>query len=211
MKNSIAQKIDYTILKPTVSEGEIEKTCMTAIKRHYYSVCSYPIYAQRLYKFLKNTNVKVCTVHNFPNGQCRGSAISAEIQGEFEYVDEFDVVLPFYFIANNHINEFNKWCKSLRKSCEDKIVKIIIEISLLNEYQIREICEILIKNKIDFVKTSTGFGNRKTYVTDITLLKKICGNRIKIKAAGGIKDLKTAEWMMQLGADRIGTSADLLK
>jgi len=86
-------------------------------------------------------------------------------------------------------------------------VKVIVETCYLTDEEKARAVEVCLEGGADFIKTSTGFGPGGATVEDVKLFKKVGGGRIKVKAAGGIRDLKTAIAMIEAGADRIGTSS----
>ncbi|MCC7533065.1 MAG: deoxyribose-phosphate aldolase, partial [Bacteroidia bacterium] len=89
----------------------------------------------------------------------------------------------------------------------NKIAKVIIETAYLTKEEIEKACRMCVESDADFVKTSTGFASRGASIEDIEIMRKVLPTKIKIKAAGGIRDRKTAEDFIKAGADRIGTSA----
>ena len=89
------------------------------------------------------------------------------------------------------------------------VVKVILETCYLSDQQIAKVCELCVKVKADFVKTSTGFGTGGATVEDICLMKSVVGKRCKIKASGGIKTYDDAIKMIEAGADRLGTSSSV--
>ena len=86
-------------------------------------------------------------------------------------------------------------------------LRIIIEACFLTDNEKRMLAELIVETKCDVVKTSTGFGSSGATVEDVALLKSIVNDKIKIKAAGGIRDIEYAKAMFAAGADLIGTSA----
>ena len=75
------------------------------------------------------------------------------------------------------------------------------------ESEKKKTAEIARRIKPDFIKTSTGFGTGGATPEDVALMKSIVGDDVKVKAAGSIRDLKTALAMIDAGAERLGTSA----
>ncbi|PLX33987.1 MAG: 2-deoxyribose-5-phosphate aldolase, partial [Clostridiales bacterium] len=73
----------------------------------------------------------------------------------------------------------------------------------------RKATELVLGSGADFVKTSTGFGTDGAKISDIRLIKEIVGNRVGIKASGGIRDREKALKMVEAGATRIGASASV--
>jgi len=96
--------------------------------------------------------------------------------------------------------------KEVKKSCEDHILKVIIETCLLTEEEKIKMCEIVTESGADYIKTSTGFSTGGATFDDIALFAKHVGPNVKIKAAGGISSMDDAEKFIALGASRLGTS-----
>ena len=88
-----------------------------------------------------------------------------------------------------------------------KIIKVIIETGLLNKKEIKKLCEICAEEKVDFVKTSTGFNGEGASVEVVELMRKHLPDSVRIKASGGIRTAKKAKKMIEAGASRIGASA----
>ena len=89
------------------------------------------------------------------------------------------------------------------------LIKVILETCFLTDEEKIKVCKLGVKNKIDFVKTSTGFATGGATVEDIRLMKETVGNDCKVKASGGIRDWKTCKAMIEAGAERIGCSSSL--
>ena len=87
------------------------------------------------------------------------------------------------------------------------ISKVIFENCYLTDEEKIKLCEIALEVKPDFIKTSTGFGTGGATVEDVKLMKSIVKDTVKVKAAGGIRDLDTCLKMIEAGAERIGTSS----
>ena len=104
-----------------------------------------------------------------------------------------------YTYVQNEIEE-------LKKTCKDKVLKVIIETCLLTEEEKVKMCEIVTNAKADFIKTSTGFSSAGATFEDVALFAAHVGPNVKIKAAGGISSFEDAEKFISLGADRLGTS-----
>jgi deoxyribose-phosphate aldolase len=102
----------------------------------------------------------------------------------------------------NVINEI----KTIKKACGTRILKVIVETSLLSQQDKINACKCVIAAKADFIKTSTGFSTGGATVNDIKLFKKYVGNKAKIKASGGVKTYEDMVNMIKAGANRIGTS-----
>ena len=121
--------------------------------------------------------------------------------------DEIDMVINVGALKAGRDEEVLNDIKLVREACEGKVLKVIIETCLLSDEEKERACELAVKAGADFVKTSTGFGKGGATLRDVALIKKIVGDRIKVKASGGIRDYHTAIAMIEAGADRLGTSA----
>ena len=126
----------------------------------------------------------ICTVIGFPNG--------------------YDTTAAKCFMAS--AAELLAEIKAVKAACKGKLLKVIIECCLLTDEEKIKMCEIVTASGADYIKTSTGFGGGGATREDVTLFAKHVGPNVKIKAAGGIADLKDAEDFISLGASRLGTS-----
>jgi deoxyribose-phosphate aldolase len=86
------------------------------------------------------------------------------------------------------------------------ISKVILETALLSDDDKVKACVIAKAACVDFVKTSTGFGPGGATTADVALMRRVVGPAMGVKAAGGVRDLKSAQAMIEAGADRIGAS-----
>ena len=93
----------------------------------------------------------------------------------------------------------------IKKVCNDKILKVIIETCLLTDEEKVKMCEIVSISDADFIKTSTGFSTSGANIEDIKLFKKHMKSNKGIKAAGGISSFEDAEELIKSGATRLGT------
>ena len=202
---AINKKIDYAVLKPNLTIKQLKEISEIAIEKKYASVCLLPQYSKPL-NAIGDLDFWNCCVLDFPFGIGNMAAIEAVYNKVEGVVDEVDVVLPLWVIAAGNFDMLDKWCNTLRFNTKSSILKGIIEIGYWNESTVRKICNILIDNNFDFIKTCSGFGPRGCTVEDIDLLARISKHRIRIKASGGIKTYDMAYKLIEAGADRIGTS-----
>jgi deoxyribose-phosphate aldolase len=120
---------------------------------------------------------------------------------------EIDMVMNIGGLKSDREELVKEDIQGVVKSAGDKIVKVILETALLTDEEKIRACVIAKKAGVDFVKTSTGFGGLSgATVEDVSLMRKTVGSKMGIKAAGGIRNLKTALAMINVGATRIGTS-----
>lgn len=228
-KAQIAKYIDHTALAAFATEKEIVKLCKEAVTYGFASVCINPSYVPLAHKKLKDTDVKVCTVIGFPLGcdTTESKAFSAK-DAVLKGADELDMVINISEAKNGNFDYVEKDIKAVVDAAKAGgsevnkkiIVKVILETCYLTDDEVVKAC-IASKNAgADFVKTSTGFGTPKApdgtalpngaSVHHVQLMKKTVGDSMKIKAAGGIRSVRTAEELIKAGADRLGTSSGLL-
>jgi deoxyribose-phosphate aldolase len=208
MEENLAGKIDHTLLKPEASDAEIRKLCEEAKKYYFASVCINPKHVRAAAGYLKGTGVSVCTVIGFPLGANTSEIKAAEAEKAVrDGADECDMVIDIGSAKEHDYDAVEKDVAAVRAAVADgRILKVIIEACLLTDEEKREVCRRCVKAKADFVKTSTGFSKGGATAADVRLMTEAVGGRAKVKAAGGIRDRKTAEEMIAAGADRIGTS-----
>jgi deoxyribose-phosphate aldolase len=216
--------IDHTLLKTDAKQADFEKLIDEAIKYDFASVCVSPYMAIPIKATvcvspymaapIEVPRLRVCTVVGFPHGN-----IPAELKyQEVEYftgrgIDEVDFVINYGELLNGQVDVVKAELGTIGAICSRRnvISKAIVETCYLNQEQ-KELVFRLVKNSpVDFIKTSTGFGTGGAVIEDIALWKDMRGSSLRplIKAAGGIKDLKTALAMIRAGADRLGMSSSV--
>lgn len=204
----LSKYIDHTLLKADASAEDIQKLCTEAIKYDFMSVCINPCYVSLAKKLLEGSDVKVCTVIGFPLGANTIATKTFEASEAIKNgADEIDMVLNISKLKANNFAYIVEEIKAIRNVCTTPIVlKVIIETCLLNDEQKVNACQCIMDAKADFVKTSTGFSTGGATIQDVKLLRQTVGDRIKVKASGGIRTKEDFKNMIDAGADRIGTS-----
>ncbi|MGX9358440.1 deoxyribose-phosphate aldolase [Mycoplasma sp. 128] len=199
--------VDHTLLKPEATQKEIDKLINEAIQYDFKSVCINPTWIKHAKEKLANSNTIVCTVVGFPLGAMVTQAKVHETKLALAHgADEIDMVINIGRFKQGQYDFVLNEIKEIKKECKDKILKVIIETALLTNEEIRKATEIVLASGADFVKTSTGFSYRGASFEDIEIMKDVVGDKIEIKAAGGIKTWEDMEKMYQLGATRFGMS-----
>lgn len=204
------QYIDHTILKAVATPLDIKNLCVEAKAHEFYAVCVNSGYVGLAVSMLKDSPVKVAAVVGFPLG-----AMSTEIKIAEALdcigngADEIDMVINIGLLKAEHYKAVEDEITEIKKTIGDKVLKVIIETCYLTEEEKKAACIAVVKAGADFVKTSTGFGTGGATIEDVKLLKEVVGDKVKIKASGGIKDRKTALEFIELGVTRLGTSAGI--
>ena len=205
----INSMIDHTLLKPNSSKDEIEQLCNEAIKYQFAAVCVNPYYVSYCKKLLKNTDVKIATVVGFPLGaSTKNTKVFETIDAINKGADEIDMVINIAALKDGVYQVVSDEIKDIVKAAHKKVlVKVIIETCLLNDDEKKKACELALEAGADFVKTSTGFSTGGATVEDVKLMKSVVGDKMQVKASGGIRDLEAAKMMIEAGATRLGTSS----
>jgi len=205
--NSLSNLIDHTNLRPDALHSDIEILCKEAVQYKFASVCINPVYVSYAKSILKDENPKVCSVVGFPLGADSEEMKYAEARFLiFQGVDEIDMVMNIAFLKERKLDLVKNEIKKVVEAADGNCVKVIIETSLLNQYEKDLACNIVMESGAAFVKTSTGFSSSGATLEDVRLIKKLVGDRVGIKASGGIKTKNEALKLIEAGATRIGTS-----
>ena len=205
--NSLSSLIDHTNLRPDALHSDIEILCKEAIQYKFASVCINPVYVSYAKSILKDENPKVCSVVGFPLGADSEEMKYAEARFLiFQGVDEIDMVMNTAFLKERKLDLVKNEIKKVVEAADGNCVKVIIETSLLNQDEKALACNIVMESGAAFVKTSTGFSSSGATLEDVRLIKKLVGDRVGIKASGGIKTKNEALKLIEAGATRIGTS-----
>lgn len=204
----IAKFIDHTVLKPTATEAEIIAVCQQALQFQTASACIRPMDVKLAASILANSDVDVATVIGFPHGTTTTAAKVAEsIQAVADGATELDMVLNISKLLDHKFDEVFEDIQAVVKAAGNKAtVKVIFETCYLNPQLIKRACELSEDAGAAFVKTSTGFGTGGATVEDIRLMRETVGDRLGVKASGGIRTLDALIDMVEAGANRIGTS-----
>jgi deoxyribose-phosphate aldolase len=207
-KEEIAKMIDHTNVKGDATEDDIKKLCSEALQYNFASACVTPTNVVLTSKLLKYSDVKVCAVIGFPLGvQTPKTKAFEAMEVVSKGASEIDMVMNIGGLKSDREELVKEDIQGVVESAGDKIVKVILETALLTDEEKIRACVIAKKAGADFVKTSTGFGGLSgATVEDVSLMRKTVGSKMGIKAAGGIRNLKTALAMINVGATRIGTS-----
>lgn len=205
--------IDHTLLKPEATPEQIEQICEEAKRYQFASVCVNPIYVPQVAKSLAGSPVKVCTVIGFPLGATPTRVKVFETRTCLEMgAQEIDMVLPVGLLRAGEYEYVLEDIYSVVEAshAQNALVKVILETALLDKRQKIAGCLLSKKAGADFVKTSTGFGPGGATVEDIELMRRIVGPEMGVKASGGVRNLSTARAMLNVGANRLGTSSGVI-
>ena len=204
--DKILKLCDHTLLKQTATWSDIKRICDEGITYRTASVCIPPCFVKQAKEYVKD-ELKICTVIGFPNGYNTTESKVFETEDAIRNgADEIDMVINIGMLKSGNTDYVLEEIKRVKTACKGKVLKVIIETCLLTEEEKVKMCEIVTASGADYIKTSTGFSAGGATREDIRLFSENIGSGVKIKAAGGIANLKDAEDFIALGANRLGTS-----
>ena len=202
--------IDHTVLAQDADEKKIDKLIAEAKEHDFASVCVNSCWTKKCADALKDSDVNVCVVVGFPLGAMDTKSKAFETTTAIENgADEIDMVINVGWLKSGRYSDVENDIREVKKACGDKHLKVIIECCLLTDEEKVTACKLSEKAGADYVKTSTGFSKSGATVEDVALMRKTVGDRLGVKAAGGIRDGKTAIAMIKAGASRLGCSAGI--
>jgi deoxyribose-phosphate aldolase len=206
---SIAKKIDHSLLTPTLTDQELEAGCRLAANYKVASVCIKPHGVALAARILAGTRVEIGTTVGFPHG---GHATEVKVfEARRAIVDgatELDMVINIGWAIGGRWDDVASDIRAVTEAghAGGAIIKVIFENCYLNEAQKIKLCHICGEVKADYVKTSTGYGSGGATLEDLRLMRRESPPHVKLKAAGGIRNLDGAIAAVNVGCDRIGAS-----
>ncbi|MBO4879727.1 MAG: deoxyribose-phosphate aldolase [Clostridia bacterium] len=204
----IRKMIDHTLLKPDATEEQIKKVCAEAKENGFMSVCVNPSRVKLVADELKDSGVRTCCVIGFPLGATLSAVKAYETMNAVSLgADEVDMVINIgaakdgnWFLVESDIRAVVTAANGFA------LVKVIIETCLLTDEEKVRACECAMRAGADFVKTSTGFSTGGANVHDVELMRSVVGDKLGVKASGGVRTPEDAKAFIEAGANRLGTS-----
>lgn len=206
-QSDILKHVDHTQLKAVSSWEDIQILCEEAIQYKTASVCIPPCYVARIKKTYQD-KLNICTVIGFPLGyNTTATKIYEATEAIKSGANEIDMVINISDVKNQSYDLVLAEISQLKAAIGNHILKVIIETCYLTEEEKIELCKIVTISGADYIKTSTGFGTNGATLQDIQLFKDNIGKSVKIKAAGGIKNVEDLISFLEEGCNRLGTSS----
>ena len=207
---TVAALIDHTLLKPGASQRDIETLCREAAEFGFATVCVNPTWVATCARLLKGSRVLVCSVVGFPLGATTCDVKNYETRrAVFDGAREIDMVINVGALKSGQLQLVERDIAAVAEPCRDAgvVSKVIIEAALLTDEEKVAACALAKAAGADFVKTSTGFGPGGATAADVALMRRVVGDEMGVKAAGGVRDLQALNAMVSAGASRVGASA----
>ena len=208
----LAGMFDHTNLKAFATDRDFEILCAEAAENHFAMVAINSAPVALCKKLLAGSGVHVGAAISFPLGQTTIETKVFETENAMENgADEIDYVLNVGQLKQGNLAYIQDEMERMVAVCRKHGVlsKVIFENCYLTKEEIKAAALIAKEVEPDFIKTSTGFGTGGATVEDVRLMKETVGEKVKVKAAGGIRDLDACLAMIEAGAQRIGTSSSL--
>ena len=201
-RERLARTVDHTLLKPEATDAQVAALGTEAAELGAYSVC---VSASRL---PVPTALVVCSVVGFPSGAHDSEVKAAEAALAVRRgATEIDMVIDLGEAVAGAWDAVQAGVEAVKASCGDVLLKVIVESAALTPEQLVEACRRAEAGGAQYVKTSTGFhpcGGAS--VEAVRLMRETVGDRLGVKASGGIRDTATALAMLEAGASRLGLS-----
>ena len=208
----IAGLIDHTLLRPDATRQDLEKLCREAAEFSFATVCVNPAWVAFCAGLLRSTPVGVCSVVGFPLGATTPDVKQFETRRViYDGAREVDMVINIGALKSGDLRAVERDIEAVVAPCRDcgVISKVIIEAAYLTDEEKVTASTLAKAAGADFVKTSTGFGPGGATVADVALIRRVVGEEMGVKAAGGVKDLDALKAMVAAGATRVGASASV--
>ena len=211
-REQLCGMFDHTNLKAYAKREDFEILCREARENHFAMVAINPAPVSLCKQLLEGSGVHVGAAISFPLGQeTIEMKVAAAKQAILDGANEIDYVVNLGEIKNLNWNYIEREMSGMVTLCreENVISKVIFEICYLSEQEIVRLAQIAGKVLPDYIKTSTGFGTCGAIAETVRLMKQTAGEKVKVKAAGGIRDWASCAAMIDAGAERIGISSSL--
>jgi deoxyribose-phosphate aldolase len=206
----LAKMIDLTLLKAYATREDVVKLCEEGRRYGFAAVCVNPSFVSQASRLLKGSGVKAATVIGFPLGANTTEVKAFEAENAVLHgAEELDMVMNIGALKSGDTALVKRDIEAVVEVAKEKGValKVIIEACYLTEGEKASACMLAADSGAGFVKTSTGFGASGATVEDVRLMKETVGERVEVKAAGGIRTYEFALNLIEAGASRLGTSS----
>lgn len=207
----LAKKIQHTNVNPDVTREEIIKMCQDSMEYGFDGVMLQPCWIEEAKKQLKGSDVKICTALGYPMG---GALTSSKVK-EMEDViragaEQVDFMANIGFLKSGMYDAYRDEMARIVKAADGRVTKIMLEFGMLTQEEKQKAAELAIEAGVTYLKNSSGWGKGgHAQEEDIQLLKQIAGDKVLVKASGGIRDMDKATSILNAGAVLLGTSAGI--
>ena len=206
----LASYIDHTLLRPDASPADIDELCDEAVEYGFAAVCINPAWVARAKRRMRGAGVTVASVVGFPLGANTPEIKAMEARRALrDGAREIDMVINIGALKGGEHDLVRRDIAGVSDACREvgALNKVIIEAAYLTDEEKVIACRLAVAGRAHYVKTSTGFGPGGATVFDVALMREVVGEKVGVKAAGGIHTADEVREMITAGATRIGASA----
>jgi deoxyribose-phosphate aldolase len=205
--DELARHIDHTILRPDAGRADIELACRVARQFGTAGICVNPLHVALASRLVAGSSIAVVAVVGFPFGASHTAVKVLETElAVRDGADEIDMVMAIGQLKDGEHDVVEADIAAVVQAAAGRPVKVILECGMLSDPQKREGAAIVVRAGAAFVKTSTGFLGSGATIHDVTLLHAAVGDRVSVKATGGIRFFEDAVGLLEAGASRLGAS-----
>jgi deoxyribose-phosphate aldolase len=202
--------IDHTVLRPEATKADVLRLCREAKEHRFTVIFVPPCYVDEAVAAVAGAAVRVGIPIGFPlGGHTTKAKVAEAVEAVARGASVLDMVINVSRLKSGDHDEVRQDIAEVVAATPTVEHKVILETCYLTQQEKLTACRLVVEAGADYVKTSTGFGAAGATVEDVRLMKTAVAGRAKVKASGGIRDWKTAQAMLEAGADRVGTSASL--
>ncbi len=204
----LARLLDHTLVAANATQADITALCDEAVAHGIGCVAVNSVWAPYCARSLSGKGVTVCACVGFPLGAATARVKTEEAREAVRYgAAEIEMVISIGALRSGFPDFVEKEIAMVVKGVPGVPVKAILETGFLTDAEKDQACRIAVKAGAAFVSTATGYGRSGATVDDVRIMRRVVGNRIGVKAAGGIRSYAEALHFLQAGATRIGSSA----
>ena len=203
----LAALIDHTLLDPSATNHDVLMACEIARRNRCATVCLNSNRVALAARTLAGSAVGIAAVVGFPFGAAHVDAKAHETTlAVGDGATEIDMVIDIGRLKDGELETVASDIASVVKAAARQPVKVILECSRLTDEEKRRGCRLAVEAGAAFVKTSTGYLGHGATVHDVMLMRQAVGDRLGVKASGGIVYYEDALAMVEAGATRLGCS-----
>ncbi len=202
----LARYIDHTLVRPEATREDITRICLEAREYGFHGVCVNGAHVELAYSLLEDTIVKVTGMVGYPLGASDPDAKRYETEVAIDQgAHEIEMVLNVGRLREGDQASILRELRDIAEAADERPVKVILETRLLSINERRLACELALDSGVHYVCTNTGLGSDATW-EEVAELRLLVGEKLGVKACGGIMDLQKVLALIEAGATRLGTS-----
>ncbi|MBM7599078.1 deoxyribose-phosphate aldolase [Virgibacillus halotolerans] len=207
--SEIAKKIQHTNVNPDVTKEDIKGLTNDCLEYGFDGVMIQPCWIEDAKKHLAGSDVKICTALGYPMGGATTKSKVYEMENVIALgAEQVDFMANIGFLKSGMHQEYHDEIAAIVKAADGNVTKIMLEFGMLTQDEKVKAAELALSAGVTYLKNSSGWGKGgHATIEDIQLLKKIAGDKVLVKASGGIRDIDKANEILNAGAVLLGTSA----